>query len=289
VSKIPPFQPLHDRLAGLPLDEALHDDVPVWLHQPLHDWLLAVLADEGSTGAQQLASRVLMRLRWAKQYQEQSYVGRLEVARGKDLLTVVDAVLQLHPGWELPEISYSRGFKSQLRILNQALTDAASLYRIDYDGRCLVRRVDATVQALADKAVTKATATTAEYLRAAWVAAYGLHPDPDKAYDNAILAIEEQTCPLVCPRNSRRTLGTVIADLRSQSGQWELSMGDTVTGQPATIDAVISVLDLLWKGQSRHAGSSNSRQQTQDEAEAAVHMSAALTQWLTSGVLHRKP
>ena len=49
------------------------------------------------------------------------------------------------------------------------------------------------------------------------------------------------------------------------------------------------MLDLLWKGQSRHGGNPNSRQQTQAEAEAAVHMAAALTQWLTAGVLHRKP
>ena len=49
------------------------------------------------------------------------------------------------------------------------------------------------------------------------------------------------------------------------------------------------MLDLLWKGQSRHGGNPNSRQQTQAEAEAAVQMAAALTQWLTAGVLHRKP
>jgi hypothetical protein len=46
---------------------------------------------------------------------------------------------------------------------------------------------------------------------------------------------------------------------------------------------------MLWKGQSRHAGSANSRQQSQAEAEAAVHMAAALVQWLSTGTLRRKP
>ncbi len=51
---------------------------------------------------------------------------------------------------------------------------------------------------------------------------------------------------------------------------------------------MIQTLDLLWKGQFCHAGSPNSRQVTQAEAEAAVHMAVALSQWLTAGVLHRK-
>ena len=288
MTQIRPFQSLGDRLAGLPLDQALHDGVPEWLDQPLRDWLDSSFAIEGKAGAEPLARRVLMRLRWAKQFQSQAYVSRLRLASGMELLGVIDAVLQLHPGWDLPGLSYDRYIQPQLSTLDRTLTDAASLYRIDYDRRCLVQRVDATVQAAVDTAVTGATATVAEYLRIAWVSAYGLHPDPDKAYDQAILAIEEQTCPLVSPRNSKATLGTVIRDLRNQGGQWELSIGDTGTGQPAAIDALIDMLALLWKGQSRHAGSQNSRQQTQAEAEAAVHMSAALTQWLTSGVLRRK-
>ncbi|WP_161557854.1 hypothetical protein [Micromonospora sicca] len=49
------------------------------------------------------------------------------------------------------------------------------------------------------------------------------------------------------------------------------------------------MLALLWKGQSRHAGSPNSRRQSQAEGEAAVHLAATLVQWLAVGVLRRKP
>jgi hypothetical protein len=206
-----------------------------------------------------------------------------------DLLIAVDAVLQLHPGWDRSPSPAGGGFHDRLANLIEILTDAGSLYRVDPHGRCLVRRVDATVQTAVDGAVSTATATAADHLRTAWVAAYGFNPDPDKAYDQAVLAIEEVICPLVSPQNSRPTLGTVIADLKNQAARWELTIGDTSTGQPATIDGVIKVLELLWKGQSRHGGSANSRQQTQAEAEAAVHMAATLTQWLTTGVLRRKP
>lgn len=50
-------------------------------------------------GSEDLARRALLRLRWARQHPQQTYVGRLEIARQADMLTVVDAVLQLHPAW----------------------------------------------------------------------------------------------------------------------------------------------------------------------------------------------
>jgi hypothetical protein len=283
------FQPLPDRLADLPVDETLHDGVPIWLDLPLRDWLQSVFRDEGPRGSEHLASRVLMRLRWAKDNERQTYVVRVGLCQGTDLLHAADAVLQLHPAWEPGPPIPASVFRAKLVNLEGILTDAGSMYRIDVKGRRLVRRVDATVQAAVDAVITTATSLAGAYLRTAWVAAYGLHPDPDKAYDHAILAIEELTCPLVCPRNDRATLGIVVRELRDHAGQWELSMGDTRTGRPATIDNVIGMLDLLWRGQSRHAGSTNSRQQTQAEAEAAVHMAAALTQWLSTGVLYRRP
>lgn len=289
MTEVRSFQPLSDRLAGLPIDKTLHDDVPDWLEHPLRDWLQTVFRDEGGPNGEHLARRALMRLRLTKVNKQQRYAAFLTLSPQAELLTVVDAILQLHPAWDEGSPIAQSIFRDKLETLNGILADAGSRYRIDFNGRCLVGRVDSTVQAAVDSAIAAATPTTADYLRTAWVAAYGLHPDPDKAYDQAILAIEDLTCPLVCPRNTKATLGVVIGDLRNQAAQWELSIEDTSTGQPADIGSVIQMLDLLWKGQSRHAGSPNSRQQTQTEAEAAVHMAAALTQWISGGVLHRKP
>jgi hypothetical protein len=55
-----------------------------------------------------------------------------------------------------------------------------------------------------------------------------------------------------------------------------------------TVDVVLAMLEALWHGQSRHAGSANSRRQTQVEGESAVHLAATLVQWLGSGVLRRR-
>jgi hypothetical protein len=272
------------------MDETLYDDVPDWLDQPLHDWLLTVLRAEGGE-AEGLASRVLMRLRWTPQNGlRQSYTDRLVITSGIDLLTVVDALLQLHPGWNFRTANHApTSFELRIRKLEEILADSGSLYRVDRQERRLVRRVDPTVQFAVDKAIATANPTVANHLREAWVAAYGLSPDPDKAYDQAVLAVEELTCPLVSPSNNRATLGTVARDLRNQLSQWELNIGDTGTGQPAAINTIIEMLDLLWKGQSRHGGNSNSRQQTRAEGEFAVHMAAVLTQWLSTGLLLRQP
>jgi hypothetical protein len=283
VTEIRAFQLLPDRLAGLPIDQTLHEGVPAWLEGPLHDWLHGVLVSQGES----LARRIVVRLRWEKGSLP-SYSFRLELARQMELLFAVDAILQLHPSWDSDDHWKAEALAQTLDNLAGLLTDAGSLYRIDFNGRCFVRRVDSTVQATVDAAIAAATSTAADHLRTAWVAAYGINPDPDKAYDHAVLALEDLLCPLVCPRNNRATLGVVIRDLRSQAGQWELGIEDTSTGQPAGVDSVIQMLDLLWTGQSRHAGNANSRQQTQPEAEASIHMAAALTQWLNAGVLHHK-
>jgi hypothetical protein len=120
-----------------------------------------------------------MRLRWEKGNLA-SYGYRLELTQQMELLTVVDAVLQLHPAWDSSGPWMPETFAETLAALDGILTDAGSLYRIDFNGRCLVRRIDSTVQATADAAIATATPMVADHLRTAWVAAYGLHPDPDK-------------------------------------------------------------------------------------------------------------
>lgn len=203
-----------------------------------------------------------------------------------DLLTIVDAALQLHPLWNSTPANQAL-LRTSLMQLEQILQDAGSLFRVSLEDHCLVCRVDPTVEASASSAIANAEPTAADHLRLAWTAAYGVLPDSDKAYDQAVLAVESLVCPLVSPRNTRATLGTVIRDLRNQQDQWELAIADG-SGQPASIENFIDTLDMLWKSQSRHAGSPGSRTQSRIEGEAAVHLAVMIVQWLTIGVLRRK-
>jgi hypothetical protein len=281
-----PFQPLPARLAGLPIDDTLHDDVPAWLAEPLREWLVGAVDND-----EELARRILIRLRWAPAEPGASYVASLLLCDAAALLTVIDAVLQLSASlWQYVEFLRARPDirrSDPVKELNGILTDGASRYTVDVDGRRLVVRLDPTVTSAA-KTATAADPTAGDHLRAAWGAAYGLHPDPDKAYAEAVKAVEAASCTLVLPENGNATLGTVRAHLRDAPTKWELVLPGK-DGNAGSVTPVVEMLTALWDGQrSRHAGTASSRRQTQAEVEAAVHLAATLIQWLTTGVLRRR-
>lgn len=196
-----------------------------------------------------------------------------------------------HRGGDLLAVpAASRQGAGRLRLAGQVekmLSAAGSAWRVDQRFTGLERRIDETVTEAVNMARKDARSDAAEHLAESWRAAYGRNPDPDKAYDEAVLAVEAVLCPLVSPNNQRPTLGTVIRDLRNQASQWELAIGDT-GGNPAGIGRLVDMLALLWEGQSRHAGAANSRRQTQIEGEAAVHLAATLVQWINRAVLRRR-
>lgn len=294
MTEVRPFQPLADRLAGKSLDTTLHDGVPDWVDQPLRAWLSKSISER-------MAQRVMLRLRWPLESRYyKTYKEQLVRDPNQDLLTVVDAVLQLHPAWtEAPDQLWdnhhmtNREVIASLRSLDLLLTDAGSLYRCDFEQHCLVRRVDDTAQAAIETAIKSTTASAADHLREAWVAAYGLNPEPDKVFKEAILAVEEIACPLVEPKKAQAgtaTLGTVIGELgKNAPHKWELVLPGK-DGQPSGAGPIVSMMQTLWEAQlSRHGGAPKSRRQSQDEAEAAVHLAVLLVQWLSTNVLRKKP
>jgi hypothetical protein len=127
--------------------------------------------------------------------------------------------------------------------------------------------------------------SAARHLRIAWQETYGVSPDPTKAYGEAVRAVEAAAAPVMAPKNQAPTLGQLLADMRAQN--WELTLVDKQASLwPAT--TFIDLLDQLWKGErSRHGGGATSRDQTQQEAEAAVHLAALALQWFTTGIVRK--
>ncbi|WP_433611051.1 hypothetical protein ACQP2P_43165 [Dactylosporangium sp. CA-139114] len=283
-----PFQLLDQRLAGQPADETLYDDVPKWLVLPLRRWVADATNED-------VARRVALRMRLSVKTPTQTYRSLIVNDRtNRELLTVVDAVLQLHPGWgwNYPHEEtwgHLGWWVKQLVELETLLIDAGSLYRIEFDERCLIRRVDVVAEQAFEASVAAAPASASAHLRAAWSEAYGVSPDPDKSYGEAIRAVEEVACPLIEHKKAaanKATLGTVIGELRNNSGhKWELLLPGS-DGRPQEVDQLVGMMELLWHGQvSRHGGGPKSRRQTQGEAEAAVHLATLLVQWLSAGFL----
>jgi hypothetical protein len=208
------------------------------------------------------------------------------------LLEVIDAVLQCLWTWAEEEdqrlgqwavdVPNAQG---ELVRLGEILREAGSGYELDLAGRCLRRRVDLTVSRAAEQVMQQAP-DPRQHLGAAWSAAYGVHPDPVKAYDEAVRAVEGAAIRVVLPNDAQGTLGKVIAHLGRAGRKWELAIEGPNAGD---IGPLVGVLRLLWQGHvGRHAGGPTARRQRQDEAEMAVHLAATLVHWFTSGAVRQR-
>ncbi|MFI6883977.1 hypothetical protein [Streptosporangium canum] len=176
--------------------------------------------------------------------------------------------------------------------LRHRLTEAGSAWQPAKDASGLERRVDETVARAAEAVIATALAEAATHLRAAWAAAYGFHPDPEKAYSQAIKAAEAAVIPVTIPKDGSPTLGKALKhmqDTNEQTTRWTTVLHDK-NGAPASAEPIIGLIKLLWEGQrDRHAGGPTTKPTTQEAAEAAVHTAIALVQWFQSGAVVKAP
>jgi hypothetical protein len=284
------------------VDEALFDGVPAHLWGPLSKWVRGYLDKRTH-----LIDRVTLQLRLdLTQYGRDAPAERLLIAAeaGGFLLDAVDAMIHLdeHLQFQMkvtgPDdtnllLMESTGFVPahiwlpvdspayQVETLDAILEDGGSAYRVDWKGRQLVRRVEATVDELFEFTLSAAKAAS-EHLRHAKLAVYGVTPDPAKAFDEIIRAVEAVACPIVLPSNSKATLGQVRRHLQGAPGKWSFSL-EREHGSP--IEVVTAMIGLLWESQPGRHGGSTSRPPRQDEVETALHLGATLVQWFAVGAI----
>jgi len=296
-------QYLSARSNGLPLDTTLYEGVPSHLAASLRSW-----AEDYLTSRPQLTERIALHLRIALTRTMRNATP-LVYAQAPladcDLLDAINLALQLYQGLhsELAEIDaieqmMSSGMISSpgnasylgadaVRRLDRILRDGESAFTVCFAPPHLVRRVDATVTGATRHTAAVADPTTAGLLRDAWRQVYGQSPDPTAGYRQAVRAVEQVACPRVLPNDSKATLGKVIGNLREHKSKWALVLVDK--DGIGTIDPLVAMLDRLWSGQVSRHGGGESREQTQAEAEAAVHLACVLIQWLTTDALRKAP
>jgi hypothetical protein len=184
-------------------EDALFEGVPDHLMPSLIRWITGYLHDRPD-----LTQRVALRLRVPHDTPDpQQLVEAVRAGDPAQVLDVVDMAIHLDQGlrWDLdvagPEIPLEAGLADWIpnyrwsknssaeavEQLDQLLEDAGSAFTVDWLQRCLKRRVDPIVTVAAEQTMTAAPGT---HLREAWAAIYGRHPDPAKAYDEAIRAVE---------------------------------------------------------------------------------------------------
>ncbi|WP_098017707.1 hypothetical protein [Streptomyces sp. b62] len=205
-------------------------------------------------------------------------------------IEIVDVVLDIlskadpYQRWNTP----AAALRSQL---DGVLTMGGSAYTItpDRDGLCL--RVEETLRRTLDEAVQAAEALQKDagaHLREAFVAAYGIKPNPSVAYSQAVKAVEAVANPVFLPKSPEPTLGGVRSTLDQGRSKYVMAVSDRA-GAPAGIDAAVELINLLWHGQrDRHAGGPTSAPVSQEAAETAVHAAALLVHWVSKGYVRRK-
>ncbi|MBC2906778.1 hypothetical protein H4N64_35705 [Streptomyces sp. PSKA01] len=125
------------------------------------------------------------------------------------------------------------------------------------------------------------------HLRRAYTAAYALHPEPGRAYSEAIKAVECAAHATVEPNNTKATLGTMLTQLRQHPGQWVVALPGTTGVEGENV--VYAMASLLWKGQtSRHGAQQPTREETADEARMAVDLATSLVRWFADGAVRRR-
>jgi hypothetical protein len=119
-----------------------------------------------------------------------------------------------------------------------------------------------------------------DHLREARAQLLGVHSDPSAAYQSAVAAVEVAAKPVVSPKNQDTTLGTIRRDMRAKPEKWEFELG-------ADVQIVIDMISTLWENQRRHGDEEAPLSETQEQADAAVHLAITLVRWFTSGAIRR--
>jgi hypothetical protein len=277
------WRPFSARVEGKPWDDALYEGVPQHLEVPLREWLKNFVPNN------EIAARIMAQLRIPRSANVKAYADL--VSESPDvLLDIVDCALRL--------VKKQKGTaytNAKVKELNELFLDSGSAYRVTGSGDALERRVGPTVTKGFEESVKTASdnansGSAADYLRQAWGEAYGLHPNPAQAYSYAIKAVESSAQSIVQPNHAKATLGTMIPEMRQAAHKFSCVIAAAGGASRSGAEPYAALMEQLWNGQtSRHGSQVTARTETQEEAEAAVHVAILLVFMFSSDAIVRLP
>jgi hypothetical protein len=264
--------------------DALAEGVPTWMAQSFWDWVRERFTRRTRDSVYARFDLPLLR--------EVERTCRISVGYvGGD---ISNGVAELRRSFELEgrALQLADYLLSRERSLNpgldRLLRESGSAWTVGMRaGRPgLVRRVPEGVER-AFEGVTHGSSRAGARLAEAWSAAFGVSPDPSRAYALAVKAVEDAAIPVVTPRDRDATLGKVVQVMQDQ-GKWAIPMTREHPRVSST-DVLLGMIRVLWAGQSdRHGGETDrSVPVTQASAEAAVLLAVPLVQWFTAGTVRR--
>lgn len=169
--------------------------------------------------------------------------------------------------------------ETKSKELEVLLEDGGSVWAVS---STLPRQLEHRVSQTARDAVQRSAGeSSGEHIANAWNRAYGRDPDATVAWNSAVKAIEVLLHPIVEPKNTKATLGTMVAALRNKPDKWQFEIA--LKDGDKTARPFIQALDLVTYEPGRH-GTDPSRA-TVEQARVIVMQAVAITEWLRSGAL----
>lgn len=274
---------------------ALYEGVPAWMERPLFAWLerrTSYRTNQGNIREVQFVD-TFERLRRAenpitdqfRQFGADAFKMEWQMPWGG----YSDVLLQFLDYCIAKEKSFTRAKSAELE---EILSECGSAWKVGtrdgYPG--LERRVPLGVQEAAEHTMAT-TGHAGKRLSEAWHTAFGVNPDPSKAYWLAIKAVEDAAKHKVTPDDKVTTLGKINNVIREQKG-WSLPLQREDPGF-STKDLLLAMSRSLWAGEvDRHGGTDTPDTSpvdiTQEAAEVAVMLAVPLVHWFASGVAARR-
>ena len=257
--------------------QKLYEGIPGWLASPLFS---CVERQKQYAGPREFLTTMAVRLHIAYHpgsYQSiaESVLQILGANPDERMLDVVDYLL-------------AYGLHVDSKCLDEMLRDGGSAWKVGMRGSFsgLQHRINEGVESGLQYQIEPDT-RAGEKLSEAWTSLYSREPNYSEAYSLAVKAVEDVVVPAVIPNDSVGTLGKALKALKDQKG-WSLKTGSLESSRRG-LDAVICMMDWLWKGQrNRHGGGVNSDQSLlEEETVAAVSLATSLIHLFTSGCVVR--
>lgn len=258
------------------------EGLPDYLLPSLHEWVRRVEeARIGSLEKGQVVARLL------HVFIDPKYAYPVSVFWGQATtehrLNVIDLFVRLF-GDEY--VGFSDDYNSPARRASEhlewILASGGSAWRVSFnETHELTERVDETIQDAA-RTVIELGDDAGRAIARAWSNCYGRNPNYDEAYRNLVLAVESAIHPLATPNDPRATLGKARAHIADTKDRW------TVAGMENGVDALLSLLGLIWVNQERHAQPEGTILGVgKGEAEAALSAALTVIQWSNAGAIRK--
>jgi hypothetical protein len=280
------FRPLSQRENPTPDFEGPHDGIPPWIQQSVRTWVTKAVADPrytewvpdgGLLRAAETALHVARPFAWGHGAHGALNSALTRMREDGDFgLDLLDFLLhnlrhRLALASELQSILTRGGSAWEVRLTDQ-----------EQEFELVRRTVGPVTEAI--EALRSVNARAHAHLTQAWSKLMGRNPDPSSAYREAIRAVEVVAAPVVIPDDPSPTLGKVISAMTAKPEKWSVDLAEA-TPQQAT-----EMVKMIWQSQVDRHGTHDPAvplNVSQEQADAAVHISIALVRLFAGGHVQR--